>query len=500
MLPGSSFRVIKMPPPVHPAGALHSSAQRDASAMEMDFQDSQQFITGRTDRSSSDVSELAQNRDQSQMTAVDISLSQTPPATVDTTASTEADAGTHMMCSTSDERSTPLSSNERQRTSAGRHVSLTQEGAHSNTGSVEQPTQQVAGRPDGAALASHTPHNVAVRRRASAILELGQAQVDGDVWIPPSEVIETATSRRSSEELSRQLGAARARNMCAALESFSSEGVQLSAGQLIRKPGFTPKTISWQDDIPRCYKDSSGISLLVHLPSLLLGQSLNHATDALIAFAKLHPTSLSCGAGADARGRDSQDAYRTTQGHLAGQLKLVKAWHQIGHHTEAPSASGHIFDSAKRYRDACNLMRDLRLISDPVEAVLRAVDPAQYVAMQDLRLRLEGACAYLRGLNAIDPIPFMGRIVVFNRQTPAHNDKRDPANAWTCIVAAGDFRGGSLRISNLNLTVRLEPGDAVMLRGHVLMHEVEDWEGSQRISIVHFTHQSLWDFASLNCP
>ena len=33
----------------------------------------------------------------------------------------------------------------------------------------------------------------------------------------------------------------------------------------------------------------------------------------------------------------------------------------------------------------------------------------------------------------------------------------------------------------------------IFLRGGILPHEVEAWEGGQRVLLAHFTHKSLWD-------
>ncbi|KAL1749675.1 hypothetical protein FB107DRAFT_280437 [Schizophyllum commune] len=120
--------------------------------------------------------------------------------------------------------------------------------------------------------------------------------------------------------------------MFVSLSKFKSPWLQLMKGQLVGGPGSTSKPLAWQDDTPRCYQDSNGTPLLVHLPSLLLNESLKSATDALIDFAKLHPSAVSSSAGADAKSRDPPDSYRALPGHISGQLKLVKAWHRIGHH------------------------------------------------------------------------------------------------------------------------------------------------------------------------
>ena len=43
-------------------------------------------------------------------------------------------------------------------------------------------------------------------------------------------------------------------------------------------------------------------------------------------------------------------------------------------------------------------------------------------------------------------------------------------------------------------------GTLILLRGHILPHEVEAWEGGQRVCVAHFTHQSLWDQFGMKCP
>jgi hypothetical protein len=61
------------------------------------------------------------------------------------------------------------------------------------------------------------------------------------------------------------------------------------------------------------------------------------------------------------------------------------------------------------------------------------------------------------------------------------------------LYAAGDFKtGGHVFFPRLRLRVRLLPGDFILIRGRVLEHEIEAFDGGQRISIPHFTHTSLW--------
>lgn len=100
---------------------------------------------------------------------------------------------------------------------------------------------------------------------------------------------------------------------------------------------------------------------------------------------------------------------------------------------------------------------------------------------------------------AIDPLLMEGRAIIYNRTTPNHGDVRDPRIGWSCLVLLGLTTWGTLFIRRLNLRVRYKPGDIVWIRGHILEHEVEVWEGPQRICIAHFTHNSLFTFFGVEC-
>jgi hypothetical protein len=89
---------------------------------------------------------------------------------------------------------------------------------------------------------------------------------------------------------------------------------------------------------------------------------------------------------------------------------------------------------------------------------------------------------------------------MWNRQTPLHGDLADPLKSWVVLLVLGKFTKGHLWIPKLQLRLFYEPGTIVIFRGHLLPHEVECWEGGQRVSIVHFTHQSLWDEFGMECP
>jgi hypothetical protein len=128
-----------------------------------------------------------------------------------------------------------------------------------------------------------------------------------------------------------------------------------------------------------------------------------------------------------------------------------------------------------------------------MNAALSFIDPDAHRAHLKLREELVKTYPHARGRAVIDPSLFLGRSVIYNRQTPNHFDRRDPITGWTPLVVFGRFTGGSLHIRRLGIRMSFLPGTCIWIRGRVLAHEVEVFEGGQRVSIAHFCHQSVWD-------
>lgn len=105
--------------------------------------------------------------------------------------------------------------------------------------------------------------------------------------------------------------------------------------------------------------------------------------------------------------------------------------------------------------------------------------------------------AHVRSRASIDPSSFQGRSVIYNRQTPNHVDRRDPRLAWTPLFTLGSFKGGNLRVRKLGLRMWYGPGACVFIRGAMFAHEIESFDGGQRISIAHFCHDSVWKDAGV---
>jgi hypothetical protein len=139
------------------------------------------------------------------------------------------------------------------------------------------------------------------------------------------------------------------------------------------------------------------------------------------------------------------------------------------------------------------LYREFDLLLKKINETISLVDPSFFSALSQLSEVSKAKHSSLAIWASIDPLLMEGRELLFNHRSGRHRDSQDPPLAYAGLYVAGNFTsGGSLYFRQLNLQVRLLPGDFVLLRGRVLEHEIESWEGGQRIGIPHFTHTSLW--------
>lgn len=141
--------------------------------------------------------------------------------------------------------------------------------------------------------------------------------------------------------------------------------------------------------------------------------------------------------------------------------------------------------------ETINLTKKLAILSERVNLVLKHGDPGHYEEACRLREKASNMFSTYHNLSTEDRLVYEGREVLWNRGSNLHTDSFDPPKAFAVITAFGNFTGGHLYMPNLGLRVRLRPGDAIAIRGRVIPHASEDWEG-QRISIPHFTHSQLW--------
>ena len=207
---------------------------------------------------------------------------------------------------------------------------------------------------------------------------------------------------------------------------------------------------------------------------------------------------------------DKVGKYADRLGEVSGEIRLVKGWFGIGQevsrelikqvltemyeqHKGEVVPTPETFKTGGAFARTSELYRSLELLSKRINETIERVDPDFFHALSELHRRATAKHASLAAWTSVDPLLFEGRELLFNRISGVHRDTQDPKLAYAGLFAAGNFTfGGHVFFPQLNLRVRLLPGDFVLIRGRVLEHMIEGWEGGQRISIPHFTHTSLW--------
>lgn len=149
---------------------------------------------------------------------------------------------------------------------------------------------------------------------------------------------------------------------------------------------------------------------------------------------------------------------------------------------------------------AFRCMENLNLVSAWVMEGLRHIDPIQHDGLSQVYQYRQERFSVQRAVAAIDPVlQYEGREIVFNRWSAPHWDKHDPHFGWACIIYFGDFEEAWLEFPQINVRVRLRPGDVVWFRGRDLLHQALNWTAGSRHFLIHFTHTAMWNMAGVQC-
>ncbi|KAJ7702547.1 hypothetical protein B0H16DRAFT_1902473 [Mycena metata] len=240
--------------------------------------------------------------------------------------------------------------------------------------------------------------------------------------------------------------------------------------------------VKWDDGKAHCARSADGVDMLIHIPAAMRNAAADELYKDIMGL--MNVVDLKICAGADGATRNLAESFYQTPGGKAGVFKAVKLWHAIGHTHEDPTVAADVIKNGKTYNTVMELLPKLNHLSQRVNDALEAADPAHFAALQELRVATEKAFPSVKAWNSIDELQMEGREFMFNRETQDHRDLHDPQFGWAVLAALGHFQGG----------------DLILLRGRVLKHKILPFTGQQRISVAHFTHQSLWDAFDVTPP
>ncbi|KAG2049940.1 hypothetical protein BDR06DRAFT_1011709 [Suillus hirtellus] len=111
---------------------------------------------------------------------------------------------------------------------------------------------------------------------------------------------------------------------------------------------------------------------------------------------------LQMGDGADKEGRDWKTAYKIVKDQMAGNVKLVTAWHAVGHANKNTVISRDLIKSAKQFSLETTLLDNLSLLNVRLNSALKELDPLQFQAMLELRGALRKKYPHIKAMEAID--------------------------------------------------------------------------------------------------
>jgi hypothetical protein len=142
------------------------------------------------------------------------------------------------------------------------------------------------------------------------------------------------------------------------------------------------------------------------------------------------------------------------------------------------------------------LLRGLNPLTSIINCVMENLDEKENKELEKL-CEILAKKASFSALHSISPSLHEGVGVVYNRRSGKHNDRLNTPDTWTPMCVLGWFKGGELFLENLGLKIRFQPGDLIVIKGKEEIHEVKEWAGKLRITVVYFTHLSVWKEAGL---
>jgi hypothetical protein len=149
-------------------------------------------------------------------------------------------------------------------------------------------------------------------------------------------------------------------------------------------------------------------------------------------------------------------------------------------YTSSDMASTHNIDHQKCVD---NLIYGLELLSNSVNQFVQEYYENYYIKLKKLDW----------GPFAPRPFGVFPMIAInFNTISGYHWDESDDPNSLCFLIALGEFEGGELYFPQLNIIIKLKPGQIVVFPSHLLLHGNFIVTKGIRYSIVYFVHAGFF--------
>ncbi|KAG8716915.1 hypothetical protein FRC08_008539 [Ceratobasidium sp. 394] len=286
----------------------------------------------------------------------------------------------------------------------------------------------------------------------------------------------------------------------------SSAGVKISNGAPFGCLGETPTSIRMADG-PRLMVDLNGEIVCTYLPGLI-GKGLQQMIqDALEQVVQSCPPEPDTGTG----DRRSSAAVSPE----AAALEVKTRWPNLTLERRPPGA---YYWSCGWYGTGQENVTDIT-ISVPFRKALEkqkaheVADTLEAKRIYDFVVKLlvsiihdlfAGSLESLLNRLAKEPGPvgettrngwtslFHCTAFAFNRQTAKHRDSKGCRGGLDVIGVLGSFSGGPLKFQDLKMDIEWQPSCVAAFDGYDLTHEVGEWRGSHRITLISFCRNATW--------
>jgi hypothetical protein len=141
------------------------------------------------------------------------------------------------------------------------------------------------------------------------------------------------------------------------------------------------------------------------------------------------------------------------------------------------------------------LLRDLAPVSDCMNYLIKTVDPTMHSKMVELREKMVRDSAHVQAICAISPSLHSTLGIIVNRVSGRHRDSKDAQDVWGVMFVLGNFEGGEAVFSmpgGQEVTTRFRSGDVILLKARDVFHEIKNYKGDLRVTLVYYTGHAVW--------
>ncbi|KAG9008502.1 hypothetical protein FRB90_008823 [Tulasnella sp. 427] len=171
-------------------------------------------------------------------------------------------------------------------------------------------------------------------------------------------------------------------------------------------------------------------------------------------------------------------------------------WCQQGHPKNpdrplAPTANLACNPSIKGGQAVLDFNQRTTLLHRMINYVVACIEPwtaaTLLTAMEKAKASNNFIASQLRDITTM----FFGYAFMLNKQTQNHRDQNSAQLLLDVLATLGEYEGGALRLPELGVKAHYGPRTLFLLRGGLLKHGIEDFDGRHRICMAYFAHQSV---------